>query len=58
VEEEKTKKQKNPVKKKRFWSLMPPRELTAQPNQEGSEDRPLDHMYLRKGSTYQEEVNF
>ncbi len=37
---------------------MPPRELTAQPNQEGSEDRPLDHMYLRKGSTYQEEVNF
>ena len=45
-------KNKKPVGKKNvFWCLRPSRELTAQPNQEGPEGRPLDHVYLRKGST-------
>jgi hypothetical protein len=48
--------EKGEKKKQPFWCLRPSRELTAQPNQEGSEGRPLNHMNLRKGSTYLPEV--
>jgi hypothetical protein len=43
--------------KKDFWSLDPSRKSTAQPNQEDSEGLPSDHMYLRKGSIWTQEVN-
>jgi hypothetical protein len=43
--------------KKDFWSLDPSRKSTAQPNQEDSEGLPSDHMYLRKGSIWTQEVD-
>jgi hypothetical protein len=48
-EDKKTKKAGG-KKKKDFWSLDPSRKSAVQPNQEDSESRPLNHMYLRKGS--------
>ena len=49
--------QKKKKKKKDFWSLDPSRKSTAQPNQEDTEGLPLDHMYLRKGSIWTQEVD-
>jgi hypothetical protein len=44
-------------KKKDFWSLDLSRKSTAQPNQEDSEGLPLDHMYLKKGYIWTQEVD-
>ena len=48
---------KKKKKKKDFWSLDLARKSTAQPNQEDSEGLPSDHMYLRKGSIWTQEVD-
>ena len=48
---------KKKKKKKDFWSLDPSRKSTAQRNQEDSEGLPSDHMYLRKGSIWTQEVD-
>jgi hypothetical protein len=55
----KTKKQKKPVEKKikKNWPLDHSRKSTVQPNQEDSESRPLNHMYLKKGSIWSQEVD-
>ena len=44
-------------RQKDFGSLDPSRKSTAQPNQEDSEGLPSDHMYLRKGSIWTQEVD-
>ena len=44
-------------KEKKIRPLDPSRKSTVQPNQEDSESRPLNHMYLRKGSIWTQEVN-
>jgi hypothetical protein len=56
VQKEKNKKSRW-KKKKDFWSLDLARKSTAQPNQEDSEGLPSDHMYLRKGSIWTQEVD-
>ena len=48
---------KKKKKKKDFWSLDPSRKSTAQPNQEHSEGLPSNHMYLKKGSIWTQEVD-
>jgi hypothetical protein len=54
---QKNKKSRWKKKKKDFWSLDLSRKSTAQPNQEDSEGLPSDHMYLRKGSIWTQEVD-
>ena len=44
-------------KKKDFWSHDLRRKSTAQPNQEDSEGLPSNHMYLKKGSIWTQEVD-
>ena len=57
----KIKKQKQPVEKKKkkkdFWSLDLRRKSTAQPYQEDSEGLASNHMYLKKGSIWTQEVD-
>ncbi len=54
---QKNKKAGGKKKKKDFWSLDLSRKSTAQPNQEDSEGLPSDHMYLKKGSIWTQEVD-
>ena len=44
-------------KKKKMWPLDHSRKSTVQSNQEDSENRPLNHMYLKKGSIWSQEVD-
>ena len=44
-------------RQKDVWSLDLSRKSTAQPNQEDSEGLPSDHMYLRKGSIWTQQVD-
>ena len=44
-------------KKKDFWSLDLRRKSTAQPYQEDSEGLASNHMYLKKGSIWTQEVD-
>ena len=56
-EDKKNKKKPVEKKKKDFWSLDLSRKSTAQPNQEDPEGLPSNHMYLRKGSIWTQEVD-
>ena len=59
-EEGRHKNQKSRWKKRKKAKICPldlSRKSTVQPNQEDSESRPLNHMYLKKGSIWSQEVD-
>ncbi len=56
-ERQKKKKSGGNKNKQNVWSLDLCRKSTAQPNQEDSEGLLSDHMYLRKGSVWTQEVD-